>query len=139
MAPRPAWFCGRWEKLNLVMQGEANYREQVYQLVRQIPRGRVMTYGQIAELLGDGYTARTVGFAMHGAPDDTPWHRVINARGACSTGRIVLPEDKQQRLLETEGVKFDERGRCNLQQYVWIPDEQAATARQTVKATLFKR
>lgn len=137
-ARRPALSCGHWVKLNFVMQGEANYRELVYKLVRQIPRGRVMTYGQIAELLGDGYTARTVGFAMHGAPDDTPWHRVINARGACSTGRIVLPEDKQQRLLETEGVKFDDRGRCNLQQYLWIPDE-AATARQAVKATLFKR
>lgn len=121
------------------MQDEAGYREQVYKLVGQIPRGRVMTYGQIAEILGDGYTARTVGFAMHGAPDNTPWHRVINARGACSTGRIVLPEDKQQRLLEAEKVKFDERGRCNLQQYLWIPDEQAATARQTAKATLFKR
>ncbi|MGI8917881.1 MAG: MGMT family protein [Pyrinomonadaceae bacterium] len=121
------------------MQNEANYREHVYQLVRQIPRGRVMTYGQIAELLGDGYTARTVGYAMHGASDDTPWQRVINARGACSTGRIVLPEDRQQRMLELEGIKFDERGRCNLQQYLWIPDEQAATARQTAKATLFKR
>jgi methylated-DNA-protein-cysteine methyltransferase-like protein len=121
------------------MQNEANYREQVYKLVRRIPRGRVMTYGQIAEILGEGYTARTVGFAMHGSDDNTPWHRVINARGACSTGRIVLPEDKQQRLLEAEGVKFDERGRCSLQQYLWIPDEQAATARSKAKATLFKK
>ena len=81
------------------MKDEANYREQVYKIVRRIPRGRVMTYGQIAEILGEGYTARTVGYSMHASPDNTPWHRVINARGACSTGRIVLPEDKQQRLL----------------------------------------
>ena len=121
------------------MRDEASYREQVYKLVRKIPRGRVMTYGQIAEILGDGYTARTVGFAMHGSDDDTPWHRVINARGACSTGRIVLPEDKQQRMLEAEGVKFDDRGRCSLQQYVWIPEEQASSARQSGKTTLFKR
>ena len=121
------------------MQDEANYREQVYKIVRRIPRGRVMTYGQIAEILGEGYTARTVGFAMHGADDTTPWHRVINARGACSTGRIVLPEDKQQRMLEAEGVEFDERSRCNLQRYLWIPEEQANAARHPEKATLFKR
>ena len=139
MAPQLERFCVQSIQSNCTMQNEANYREQVYQLVRQIPRGRVMTYGQIAELLGDGYTARTVGFAMHGAPDETPWQRVINARGACSTGRIVLPEDRQQRMLEMEGIKFDERGRCNLQQYLWIPDEQAATVRPTAKATLFKR
>jgi len=121
------------------MRDEANYREQVYKLVRRIPRGRVMTYGQIAEILGEGYTARTVGFAMHGSDDNTHWHRVINARGACSTGRIVLPEDKQQRMLEAEGIKFDDRGRCSLQQYLWIPEEQASSARQAAKTTLFKK
>src|ERR687897_3595062 len=115
------------------------YRERVYAIVRRIPGGRVMTYGQIAELLGEGYTARTVGYSMHASPDNTPWHRVINARGACSTGRIVLPEDKQQRLLEAEGVKFDERGRCSLERYLWIPEEKTDTARQSVKTTLFKR
>jgi methylated-DNA-protein-cysteine methyltransferase-like protein len=116
-----------------------DYREQVYRLVRLIPSGRVMTYGQIAEILGDGYTARTVGFVMHGSDDRTPWHRVINARGACSTGGLVLPHDKQQRMLESEGVKFNERGRCELQTYLWIPDERklqrVAAAR---KVTLFK-
>jgi methylated-DNA-protein-cysteine methyltransferase-like protein len=121
------------------MRDEANYREQVYKIVRRIPRGRVMTYGQIAEILGEGYTARTVGYSMHSSPDNTPWHRVINARGACSTGRIVLPEDRQQRMLEAEGVKFDERGRCNLERYLWIPEEQSETNRQSAKATLFKR
>ena len=120
------------------MQEEVNYREQVYKIVRHIPRGRVMTYGQIAEILGDGYTARTVGFAMHGADDNTPWHRVINARGACSTVRLVLPTDKQQRMLEAEGVKFDEGGRCSLERYLWVPDEQAQSARQAAKATLFR-
>ena len=46
---------------------EQGYRERVYELVRQIPRGHVMTYGQIADILGEGYTARTVGYVMHGA------------------------------------------------------------------------
>ena len=118
------------------MDEESNYRERVYKLVRRIPRGRVMTYGQIAELLGDGYTPRTVGFAMHSSDSGTPWHRVINAHGACSTGRVVLPQDKQQRMLEAEGVKFNKLGRCDLQTYLWIPKGQASPQ---VRATLFKR
>ena len=101
-----------------------DYRERVYEIVRRIPEGRVMTYGQIAELLGEGYTARTVGFVMHSADEETtPWHRVINSQGACSTGRIILPPDKQQRMLEAEGIEFDARARCNLGHYRWLPDE----------------
>lgn len=83
-----------------------------------------MTYGQIAELLGEGYTPRTVGFVMHNAPEPTPWHRVINAQGGCSTGGIVLPHDKQQRMLEAEGILFDHRARCSLETYLWIPPQR---------------
>ena len=99
------------------------YRERVYEIVRRIPSGRVMTYGQIAELLGEGYTARTVGFVMHAADPADPWHRVINAQGACSTGRVLLPFNKQQRMLEAEGITFDARGRCDLGRLRWIPEE----------------
>lgn len=117
---------------------DKNYRERVFRIVRSIPRGRVTTYGQIAELLGDGYTARTVGFVMHGADDKTPWHRVINAQGACSTRGIVLPHDKQQRMLEAEGISFNERGRCDLQTYLWIPGEpKGRRAVPKKRATLF--
>ena len=118
----------------MTQQGNPKYRERVYALVRRIPRGRVMTYGQIAELLGEGYTARTVGFAMHSSPDGTPWHRVINAQGATSTGRVVLPQDKQQRMLEQEGVVFNKNNRCDLQTYLWIPKSKPSTA----KGTLYK-
>ncbi len=115
-------------------ESDKKYRERVYRLVRSIPSGRVMTYGQLAELLGEGYTPRTVGFVMHGSDDKTPWHRVINAQGACSTGRIALPHDKQQRMLETEGVQFNKSGRCDLKDYIWIPTERK---QKTKKATLF--
>jgi methylated-DNA-protein-cysteine methyltransferase-like protein len=101
------------------------YRGRVFEIVRRIPSGRVMTYGQIAELLGEGYTARTVGFVMHSADDTLPWQRVINAQGACSTGRVILPPDLQQRMLEAEGVLFDARGRCDLARYRWTPEEYA--------------
>lgn len=116
-----------------------DYRERVFRIVRAIPRGRVMTYGQIAEILGEGYTARTVGFVMHSANNKTPWHRVINAQGGCSTRGLVLPHDKQQRMLEAEGVSFNERGRCLLQEYLWIPKETLQNRQaRTQKATLFK-
>ena len=121
------------EKSQSTREPDKNYRERVYRIVRSIPRGRVMTYGQLAEILGEGYTPRTVGFVMHGSDDKTPWHRVINAQGGCSTGRIALPSDKQQRMLVAEGVEFNERGRCDLQRYLWIPHERRPRSKSTLK------
>src|ERR1051325_4792177 len=119
---------------------ENKYRERVFRVVRRIPRGRVMTYGQIAEILGEGYTARTVGFVMHSADDKTPWHRVINAQGGCSTRGLVLPHDKQQRMLEAEGISFNERGRCSLEKYVWIPELAKLKGKaRAPKTTLFNK
>ena len=116
-----------------------DYRERVFRIVRMIPRGHEMTYGQIAEILGEGYTPRTVGFVMHSSNDKTPWHRVINAQGGCSTRGLVLPHDKQQRMLEAEGVSFNERGRCELQEYLWLPPEPKAKGKaRAKKTTLFK-
>ena len=115
-------------------QENPKYRERVYSIVRRIPAGRVMTYGQIAELLGEGYTPRTVGFVMHASPDGTPWHRVLNAQGKCSTGRVVLLHDKQQRMLEQEGVVFDKNARCDLQTFLWIPK----TSSKKSEASLYK-
>src|SRR6478672_7722618 len=101
---------------------EQSYRERVYAIVRQIPSGRVMTYGQIAEILGEGYTARTVGYVMHGADSESvPWQRVINAQGKCSTAKMTLPTNLQQSILESEGVKFDDSGRCDLNSVLWAP------------------
>jgi methylated-DNA-protein-cysteine methyltransferase-like protein len=85
-----------------------------------------MTYGQLAEILGEGYTPRTVGFVMHSADETVPWQRVINAQGACSTGRVVVPPDLQQRMLTSEGVVFNEKGRCDLARYRWTPEEYEA-------------
>lgn len=95
-----------------------------------------MTYGQIAELLGDGYTPRTVGFCMHSSPDGVPWHRVLNAQGKTSTGKVVLPHDKQQRLLELEGVVFDDNARCDLQTFLYIPKTRSQRPKD---ASLYKR
>jgi len=95
------------------------YRERVYRIVRRIPRGRVMTYGQIAAVLGKGYTPRTVGYAMHSADaENVPWQRVINSQGKCSTGRLTIPLNLQQQMLEQEGVEFNAKGRCDLKLYL---------------------
>src|SRR3954453_22049891 len=98
------------------------YRKPVYDLVRQIPKGKVMTYGQIAHVLGEGYTARTIGYVMHGSPDDVPWPRVINSQGKCSTGRLTIPINLQQELLEAEGVVFNAAGKCDMSTFQWFPE-----------------
>ena len=92
-----------------------------------------MTYGQIARLLEERYSPRLVGWAMHATPKDQrniPWHRVINSRGAVSTGRVILAEpDRQRLMLEAEGVLFDARGHCDLSVYQWSPRQRAALAK----------
>jgi methylated-DNA-protein-cysteine methyltransferase related protein len=108
---------------------DTEYRETVYSLVKTIPAGRVMTYGQIAHILGDGYTARTVGYVMHGAQTESvPWQRVINSQGKCSTSKLTIPMDLQQELLAAEGVVFSDRGKCDLNIYLWWPDGQEGEA-----------
>ncbi len=102
---------------------DKDYRERVYGLVRQIPKGNVMTYGQIAEILGEGYTGRTVGYVMHGSDTESvPWQRVINSQGACSTARMTMPVNLQQSILESEGVVFGGNGNCDLGAFQWHPE-----------------
>lgn len=101
---------------------DKQYRERVYEIVRRIPKGKVMTYGQLAIILGDGYTARTVGYVMHGADEDVPWQRVINSQGKCSTGRLTIPMNLQQELLEAESVVFNAAGKCDLGKFQSSPE-----------------
>lgn len=93
--------------------------EQIYGLVRQVPGGRVTTYGAVARQLG--CTARTVGFAMAALSQgsDVPWQRVINSQGRVSVrvdgyGNII-----QKELLLCEGIEFDSGGRVDLKRYAW--------------------
>lgn len=94
--------------------------DRIHEIVRRIPRGRVATYGQISRMLDGRYSAQFVGWAMHGAPDGVPWHRVINSKGGVSTRQILgYAPDLQRHLLESEGVVFGEDDRCDLARYQW--------------------
>ncbi len=94
----------------------------VYEIVRRIPRGRVMTYGQISTILGGLLSPRAVGWAMYGSPDDLPWQRVVNAAGACSTDRRGdMPPGLQRAMLEAEGVRFRRNGTLELERYRYHP------------------
>ena len=94
---------------------------RIHKVVSRIPRGRVATYGQVARLAGLAGQARLVGYAMAALPTGTriPWQRVVNAQGA-----ISLPgksAERQRKLLEEEGVRFDARGRIDLDRFLWQP------------------
>ena len=100
-----------------------NSYERIYAVVRQIPPGKVATYGQVAELAGLIGKPRVVGYALFKvAPDDDiPWQRVINAKGEISTSAFRDGSDDLQRvLLEDEGIEFQDR-KINLSKYRWQP------------------
>ena len=100
---------------------ENSYSERVKELIKQIPYGKVATYGQIATYAGNPRAARQVAWILHSSSkkDNLPWHRVINSKG-----RISLPPQRgygiQKTLLEQEGIIFKEDGSVNLDIYLWL-------------------
>jgi methylated-DNA-protein-cysteine methyltransferase-like protein len=94
--------------------------QRIYEISKKIPKGKVVTYGQLARLAGKPGAARAVGWALSNLPVDSgvPWHRVINRSGRSSLpapGRRRL----QQALLEAEGVLFDDHGQLDLDKFRW--------------------
>jgi len=100
---------------------------RIYDVVKQVPWGKVTTYGAIAQIVGAGCDARLVGYAMAGVNDpEVPWQRVINAKGTISP-RAGRGAEIQHKRLEAEGVEFDERGRIDLNRFAWRgPDPEWA-------------
>ncbi len=113
--------------------GREAFNATVWEIVRQIPAGKVATYGQIAALIPPpggmdpksymAFGARWVGGAMAHCPEDVPWQRVVNAQGKISLRRGG-GYHQQQELLEAEGVLFDERGRIDLRAFGWGGPDQ---------------
>lgn len=115
----------------------SGFSESVYEVVRSIPPGRVMTYGQIAGLIPPppgadlrGYErtkARWVGYAMADCPEDLPWQRVVNSRGRISL-RGGEGAEMQRLLLADEGVVFEADGGIDLHRYRWEPEPEWYTS-----------
>ena len=98
--------------------------ERIYAVVRRIPKGRVATYGQVAELAGLPGHARQVGYALHALRNDDralPWQRVVNAQGRTSVRSEPGGEHMQRQMLEREGVAFDASERIDLERHRWRP------------------
>ena len=95
----------------------------IYNAVRRVPYGRVSTYGRIAKIVG--CSARMVGYAMAALPDDenAPWHRIVNQEGRISLRTWTDGDLVQRKMLELEGVQFDNQGRIDLSVYLWTDFE----------------
>lgn len=97
------------------------FTARVYRVVRRVPRGRVVSYGGVAAILGHPRAARGVGRALHALPDgsNVPWWRVVNRNGEISHRGTIHGARLQRELLKGEGVKFDRNGRIDWGEYGW--------------------
>ena len=105
------------------MKADAQFSERVYRLVAQIPKGRVMTYGQIAALCGNARAARIVGGIAHFGPPDLPWQRVVNKQGGLAAG-FYGGREGHKAALEAEGVQVHGQNgtySVEVQELLWQP------------------
>ncbi len=98
--------------------------ERIYHVIRRVPAGKVATYGQVAYLVGPPCTPRRVGWALaalrtHTVEPPVPWQRVVNAKGESSVGKAQVAL-----LEEEEGIRFEERGRIDLEYFGWNSFEE---------------
>lgn len=95
--------------------------ERIYDVVKQIPKGKVATYGYVALLAGNPRWSRVVGYALHNnpAPGVIPCHRVVNREGKVAEGFVFGGGNVQRELLENEGVIFRQDGTVDLEQFGW--------------------
>lgn len=111
---------------------------EIYKIVQQIPRGRVLTYGVISHMIGGRMSAQGVGWALKALGSKkqltqaskrttevvynsvtVPWQRVVNAQGGTSTHKVGLPPDLQREMLESEGIQFNDENKLDLDEYLW--------------------
>jgi methylated-DNA-protein-cysteine methyltransferase-like protein len=93
-----------------------SFFDEVYDIVAAIPLGRVISYGEIAALLGNPRAARQVGWAMRVCPDELPWHRVVMKDGTVTGGAFAA---MRRKMLEDEKIKFLPDGRVNMKIHRW--------------------
>lgn len=102
------------------MSDRSNFSQRVIEVVRQIPPGRVMAYGQIAALCGNAGAARIVGGIAHYGDPELPWHRVVNKSGGLASG-YPGGREAHKKHLESEGVSVSKDYTIEMQQYIWSP------------------
>ena len=99
---------------------DLNTFEKIYQVVKQIPKGKVATYGQVAAYAGNPHWSQVVGYALHSNPDpeNIPCFRVVNRFGELSSAFAFGGINVQQQLLEAEGIEVND-GKVELSRYLW--------------------
>ena len=90
--------------------------DEVYKIVAKIPKGRVLSYGRIAAMLGRPHAARTVGWAMRACPNELPWQRVVKADGTIAGGGF---SELRRAKLTDDGVKFRSDGKVDMDACMW--------------------
>ncbi|KPJ73998.1 DNA methyltransferase [candidate division TA06 bacterium DG_78] len=98
------------------------FYQSVIDIIKQIPYGKVATYGQIAKYAGNPQAARQVAYILHSSSEkeSLPWHRVINSKGGISL-KLRQGYELQKQLLGKEGVVFNRDDCVDLQQFLWLP------------------
>lgn len=95
------------------------FTSRLLDIIKNIPYGRVITYGRVAEIAGNPRAARQVAWVLNAySNNNLPWHRIINSKGMISLKRGQGFEI-QKVMLEEEGIFVDDKGRINLQKYIW--------------------
>jgi methylated-DNA-protein-cysteine methyltransferase-like protein len=102
---------------------DADFKDRVYALVADIPKGRVMTYGQIAALCGAAWAAWEVGQIAHTGPVDLPWQRVVNKQGGLAAGWPGGGRAAHKALLEADGVEVADDYTVDVKHLLWNPDQ----------------
>lgn len=105
------------------MKPESQFKTDVYAIVKQIPKGRVMTYGQIAALCGHPRAALIVGQIAHWGPLELAWHRVVHKDGRLAGGYTTGGYEAHKRDLEAEGIKIIDYKVADMEGVLWWPNK----------------
>ncbi len=103
---------------------DGEFKNQVYALVAQIPKGRLMTYGQIAALCGAAWAAWEVGQIAHFGPSELPWQRVVNKQGGLARSYTMGGLEGHKKVLEAEGVQAGDDYRVDIEGLLWWPPQK---------------
>lgn len=113
----------QWESISVISQdNKTAFSHEVRQLVKTIPKGRVMTYGQIAALCGSPLAARIVGGIAHYGDPTLPWHRVVNKSGGLASG-YPGGREAHRAVLRAEGIEVTDDFKVDIKQLMWWPEE----------------